>query len=412
MATVVKLPKCGINMEFGTVTCFLVKEGDHVVQDQPVAELETDKNTTEITAPEEGYVLKLLCAEHEELPILTPVMALGENGEVYEPESKTAVDTPVKSVSAAYEENAVSAQPASIEFVAPTQGERVKASPLAKKIAAELRVDLREVTGSGPEGGIFRRDVLAFAATRSKLGTPTPARYVQPAWWDLPVKKRIPLKGMRRAISENMSRSKAIVPHFNLTTSIDMTEAIALRSKLREQCGIKVSYNDILAKAIAGALENNPVINSTMGDGEILQLEPVNIGVAVGLDNGLIVPVITDVDKKSLREVAQQSAALIRSAREGRLAPNACMNGTITISNLGMYEVDQFTAIVNMPESCILAVGKIEKRPIVIGDDLVIRPMMNITASFDHRIIDGAVGAQFMTDLKHRMQNPFTALVQ
>lgn len=412
MATIVKLPKCGINMEFGTVTRFLVKEGDHVTQDQPVAELETDKTTTEITAPEDGYVLKLLCDEFQELPILAPVMALGEIDEVYE--SVNTLSSPVAPTPSAAPETLQPTVPVSTECVVPapsTGAGRIKTSPLAKKIAAEIGVDLRGIVGTGPDGGIFRRDVLSYAAAQPKIDLPTPARYTPPVAWDLAVKRRIPLKGMRRAISENMSRSKALAPHFTLTSSIDMSEAIALRAKLRDQCGLRVSYNDILAKAIANVIDKTPMINSCMGSGEILQFESVNVGIAVALNDGLIVPVLKDVRNRSLREIAEQSAALIRDARDGRLVSDACMNGTITISNLGMYEVDQFTAIINMPESCILAVGKIEKKAVVVNDSLEIRPMMNITASFDHRIIDGAVGAQFMTNLKQQMQNPLATLL-
>lgn len=406
MATIVKLPKCGINMEEGIITNFLVQEGDTVVKGQPLAELETDKTVTEITAPADGCILKILCAAGDYLPILTPVFAIGAPGETFADQPEPAAQP--KPAEQKAEPKAAPAP--SVQVCYPLEG-RVKASPLAKKIAAELGIDLHEVTGTGPEKGILRRDVLRFASTRPKAVPASPkAGYAPVPAWDLPVKNRIPLKGMRKAIADNMSRSKALVPHFALTTSIDMGEAMALRGKFKAQCGLRISYNDILAKAVACAIRSNPAINSSMGEGEILEFEPVNVGIAVGLDNGLIVPVVRDVGSKPLTAVAQESAALIQDARDGRLSPDACTGGTITISNLGMYEVDQFSAIINVPESCILAVGKIEDRPVGQNGEIVLRPMMNVTASFDHRIIDGTVGAQFLTELKRCMEHPFCIL--
>ena len=410
MAVIVKLPKCGINMEEGTVLRFYVKEGDHVSAEQPLAELETDKTVTEITAPEEGYVLRLLCPVGQAVPILTPVLAIGAPGESFEAPAPAAAKAPAEKPAAPA---AAASVPAPAPAAPPKSAGRVKASPLAKKIAAEQGIDLRELSGTGPEGGILRRDVLAYAASRPAASAPGRGRtatYSPAPVWDLPVARRIPLKGMRRAIADNMSRSKTFVPHFQLSVAVDMTEAMELRRKFKDQCGLRVSYNDILARAAAVAMKAAPAVNASVGDGEILEFEPVNVGVAVGLEAGLIVPVIRDVDKKALRQVAEESAALIQCAREGRLPPESCTCGTITISNLGMYAVDSFTAIVNAPESCILAVGRIEERPVGRDGQIVLRPMMNITASFDHRVVDGAVGAAFLTELKTCLENPFRTM--
>lgn len=410
MAVIVKLPKCGINMEEGLIANFLVCEGDMVTKGQPLAELETDKTVTEITAPEDGCVLKILCDAGEYLPILTPVLAIGAQGETFTDQPEPVVRPGTAEPEAEAKAAPGSAVPAPVPAFTVSES-RVKASPLAKKIAAEMGIDLREVAGTGPENGILRRDVLLFASAQLKAATAGfGVNCAQVSAWDLPVKNRIPLKGMRKAIAGNMSRSKAVIPHFTLTTSIDMGEAMALRSKFKAHCGLRLSYNDILAKAAACAIQKNPAINSSMGEGEILQFEPVNVGIAVGLDNGLIVPVVKGVDSKPLTAVVQESAALIEKARAGQLSPDACTNGTITISNLGMYEIDRFSAIINMPESCILAVGKIEDRPVGRNGEIVLRPMMDVTASFDHRIIDGVVGAQFLTDLKHCMEHPFCVL--
>lgn len=403
MVTIVKMPKTGLNMTEGDINRFLVKEGDTVSENQPLAEIETDKNTTEIIAPADGTVLKILCSEGDTLPILSPVMAIGQPGETVDVGlSASKASVPVQSVAA----------PAA-DKTAAEHSSRIRATPLARRMAKEMGIDLHDVTGSGPSGAIMRRDILSHQAQQPKKTeiTSLPPNQQQPIPWDLSVRRRIPFKGMRKAIAQNMSMSKSLIPHFALTTSVDMTEAMALRSRAQELTGTKISYNDILTRAICHVIPANPMINSSMGNNEILQFSAVNVGIAVGLDNGLVVPVIRDAETMSLREIGETSAKLIRDARAGSLAPDSCVGGTITISNLGMYDIDSFTAIINMPESCILALGKIEEKPVVYQDEIVIRPMMSITASFDHRIIDGAVGAKFLTQLKRTMENPLLMLL-
>lgn len=406
MATIVKMPKTGLNMTEGDINRFLVKEGDTVSENQPLVEIETDKNTTEIISPTDGIVLKILCGEGDTLPILMPVMVIGRKGEDFNldlPGEPKTVD-----VTAAEDDSSVPTE--SGRKAAP---ERIMATPLARRMAREMEIDLKEVEGSGPSGAIMRRDIIAFREKRPERAEISfvPPVQRQPVPWSLPVRQRIPVKGMRKTIAQNMSMSKSLIPHFSLTTCVDMTEAMALRKQVMELTGVKVSYNDILTKAICSVMPDNAMVNSSMGNGEILQFSTVNVGIAVGLDNGLVVPVIREAETKSLGQIAETSAKLIRDAREGSLAPDSRVGGTITISNLGMYDIESFAAIINAPESCILAAGKIEEKAVVRNGEIVIRPMMNITASFDHRIIDGTVGAKFLTQLKQTIENPLLMLV-
>ncbi len=405
MAEIVKLPKCGINMEEGIIIRFLVKEGDEIRAEQPLAELETDKMTTEITSPTDGFVLRLLCETGQPLPILTPVLAIGAQGETFgsPDEAPTGACPPS-------EEKQAAAGPAPTTGGARPDGSRVRATPLAKKVAEELGVDLFSITGSGPEGGILRRDVLRFAENRPAESVLTRGPALASPW-DLPVAHRIPVRGMRKAIADNMTRSKALIPHFQLSADVDMTAAMALRDKIRQQRGLRVSYNDILTLATAWTMAAVPAVNASFTGNEILEYVPVNVGIAVGLDDGLIVPVLHNVQNKSLRQIAEESAALIQNARAGKLSPADCTGGTVTLSNLGMYEVDRFTAIINPPESCILAIGRIAERPVGIDGRIELRPMMTVTASFDHRVVDGAVGARFLTEFKRCLEDPCLLLV-
>ena len=428
MAVLVNMPKTGLNMEEGTILRFLVNVGDKVEAEQPLAEIETDKNTTEITAPEAGIVIALLCKEGDTVPILAPVMALGAEGEIYEgavPEKAGEGNPP-----AGDRENSAPAAGApapAADASAPKEaslpalpGGRIKASPLAKRIAREEKLDLSALQGSGPNGEILRKDVMkALEARKTAAPGRTEAPGAEafapaikaPAPWELPVKERIPLTGMRKAIARNMSLSKAVAPHFALSTDIDMTEAMALREKLKGEADLKVSYNDILTLAVCRALEKNPGVNCAVGETEIVVYDTINVGIAVSVEKGLVVPVIAGADKMSLSRIAARDKELIEAARAGKIPPDAVNCGTITISNLGMYEVDHFQAIINVPEACILAVGKIAEKPVSRNGEIVSRPIMNVTASFDHRAIDGALGARFLTDLKKVMENPVLALI-
>ena len=410
MATIVKMPKTGLNMEEGTVLRFLVNVGDAVSSEQPLAEIETDKNTTEITAPEGGTVIAILCREGDTLPILTPVMALGAEGEVYR-EDKAPQDAAAAAAAepdAKALQNTLSGDNKAPQGAVPAPGRRIKASPLAKRIAAEKKLDLSGLPGSGPAGAILKKDVMRALEEREKTAREQKTGTgITP--WDLPVRERIPLTGMRKAIARNMSLSKAAVPHFALSTDLDMTEAMALRNKLKEK--LRVSYNDILAMAVCRAAEENPRVNCAVGETEIVVYDTVNVGIAVSVENGLVVPVIAGADKMSLSRIAEKDRELVEAARAGKIPGEAMNCGTITISNLGMYEVDHFQAIINVPESCILAVGKITEKPVSRNGEIVSRPIMNVTASFDHRAIDGALGAQFLTSLKKYVENPLLAMI-
>lgn len=440
MATVVKMPKLGTTMEEGTIIKWLKKEGEPVEKGEAYVEIQTDKVNLEDEAPESGILRKILVPEGavvsvgKEIAIIAGVdEALPEIGE----EKAKEVEGPASQNLKTGEE--IKEQPKETEAV---EG-KVKASPAAKRVARENDVDLSKVAPTGPDGRIVEKDVLDFIESQRIKATPLARKIAEEQGIDLNkiqkapgeritkqdlmpqedkkespapnTLKVIPVAGMRKIIAERMAKSKATAPHIYLTLEVDMTKAMELREKLipaiQNQYGSKLSYNDILIKASAVAIKHNPIINSTFNDDEIIIKEDINIGLAVALENGLIVPVVRCADKKGLGEISRDTTQLIEKARTGKLLPDDYQGGTFTITNLGMYDIENFKAIINQPESAILAVGKIMKKPVVIDDQIVIRPMMNLTLSCDHRVIDGAQGARFLQRIKQILEEPLELLM-
>jgi pyruvate dehydrogenase E2 component (dihydrolipoamide acetyltransferase) len=270
-----------------------------------------------------------------------------------------------------------------------------KATPLAKKVAQQNEVQLNEVEGSGARGKITKADIEAVIATR-KAGSAANAR----------AGKIVPFTGMRKAISDNMMKSIHGMAQANHRMKVDMTEVIRFREKLKAD-GIKVSFNDILVKVVSKALLDVPIMNSSLTDEGILMKDFVNLGMAVAVENGLLVPVINDADLMTIQDISQVSAELINKTKSGKLQPDEYKGGTFTITNLGMFDIDEFTAVINPPEAGILAVGKIDKVPVVENDTIVIRPVMMLSLTYDHRIVDGAPAAKFLQRVKQIMQNPY-----
>ena len=270
---------------------------------------------------------------------------------------------------------------------------------MAKKIAKEQQIDLKTIQ-KGPGERITKQDLLKEQIPISEEFT---------------IKDIIPVIGMRKIIAEKMAYSKKVAPHIYLSLDVDMTKTIDLRQKLQAQVqnqyDAKLSYNDILIKVSAIALRQNPVINSSFTQEQIILKQNINIGLAVALDDGLIVPVVKDADKKGLGIIAKETADLIQKAKDKKLMPDDYQGGTFTITNLGMYDIENFQAIINQPETAILAVGKIMKQPVVIDDEITIRPMMNLTLSCDHRAIDGAAGAKFLQNIKQILEEPINMLL-
>ncbi len=315
---------------------------------------------------------------------------------------------------------------------------KIKASPAAKRVARENQIDLSKVTPSGPNGRIVEKDVLAYIQENKVRATPVAKKIAMEKQIDLkslqksPVERitkadleeqmmmqeeesTIPVIGMRKIIAESMTYSKKVAPHIYLSLEVDMSKVIDIREKLiplvQDKYDVKLSYNHILIKAVATALRLNPLVNSSFTEEKIILKQNINIGLAVALEDGLIVPVIKDADKKGLGIIAKETAELILKAKNKKLLPDEYQGGTFTITNLGMFDIENFCAIINQPETAILAVGKIMKKPVVVDDEITIRPMMNLTLSCDHRAIDGAVGAKFLQNLKEILEEPMNLLL-
>lgn len=405
MATEIIMPQLGLTMEEGTIAKWIKQVGDKVAKGDVLVEITTDKLSSEIESEVEGVLLKIVAQEGEDIPVKGLLAIIGEEGEQVGASSQ-APAVKAEAVQAEAPKAAAAPQAASV-----TEGGRVKASPLAKKIAAELGVDLSTVAGSGPNGRIVQKDVLAAevkpAATQAvaeEVKAPAPA----------PVKAAVsgdvvkPLTNMRKVIAKRMQQSKTTAPHVTLTTEVNVDKTIALRSKLNaKNTDVKFSYTDILVKMCATALRNYPKINSSITEDSIILHDKVNVGVAVALDDGLIVPVVSDADRKGLKAITKETKDLISKARTNTLSPDEMSGATFTISNLGSYDIDGFTPVINLPEAAILGVGRIVKKPIVnANDEIVPASMMVLSLSFDHRIVDGAQAAEFLKAIKGYLEDP------
>lgn len=448
MASVIIMPKQGLLMEEGTITKWLAKEGEQTTEGAPLFEMETDKLTITMDSTATGTVLKILHPEGDTVPITQPIAIVGEPGEDI---SGLLGDAPAATPRAAEKPRASAAEAAPAAAPVPAvehaPGERVFSSPRARLRAEENGVDIAAVPGSGPDGLVVERDVQNYIANQPTV-TPLAANQARIQGIDLsgltgtgpngkittedlhiasaavepaPAAEPIPgqltrgtrteaMSGMRKAISRNMLTSKSTNAQTNHRMVVDMTAAVALRRQYKA-LGIKISYNDIIVRACAKALQDFPIVNASVDGSDIVYHDYVNIGTAVSVPGGLIVPVIRDADIIGLTGIAAKSAELIEKAREGRLTEAGYHGGTFTVSSLGMFDLDDFVAIINPPESAILAVGKIAKTPVVVTDDegedqVVIKSMCALCLSYDHRIIDGAEAAKFLQKLKSYLQNP------
>ena len=448
MASVIIMPKQGLLMEEGTITKWLVKEGEACTEGKPLFEMETDKLTITMDSTATGTLLKIIHGEGDVVPITQPIAIVGQPGEDISGLLGGAEEAaPVEEVPAPAAAPAEAAPAASAVHREP--GERVFSTPRARLRAEENGVAVADVAGSGPEGLVIERDVLGYVAGKPAV-TPLAANVAKAQGVDLSgiqgtgpngkittadlpgsapaaaptAEAAAPaasvqatrgthterMSGMRKAISRNMLASKTTNAQTNHRISVDMTAAIALRNQYKA-LGIKVSYNDIIVRACAKALTDMPIVNASVDGDNILYHDYVNVGTAVSVPGGLIVPVIKDADIIGLSGIAAQSAQLIEKARDGKLTDADYHGGTFTVSCLGIFDLDDFVAIINPPESAILAVGKIAKTPVVVTnaegeDEIVIKSMCNLCLSYDHRIIDGAEGAKFLQKVKNYLQTP------
>jgi len=423
VATKVVMEALSPTMEEGRLVKWTKQEGEGVKTGETLAEVETDKAVMELVARADGQLLKRVVAEGATVPVGNVVAYIGA------PEEK--VDGAAPSAPAAQagsgkrEAGSVvpvaapaAAAPAPAVAVA-AEGSRIKASPLAKRIARETGVDLNLVRGSGPGGRVVRRDLegaraqtaSAPAAVAASRAAPVP-RPASPVSTGAPYED-IPLTQIRKTIAKRLATSLGPVPHFFLTTEVDMERAAEAREALNQQLGDqgkKISFNDIIVKATALALARHRACNAWFQDDHIRYWNEVHIGMAVAVEDGLITPVIRHADRKSLAEIGAAARELAQRARERRLTPDEYTGSTFSVSNLGMFDIDQFTAVINPPEAGIIAIGSIVQRPVVVGGSVVPRRRLRITMSCDHRVIDGATGAAFLQTLKQMLENPLAML--
>jgi pyruvate dehydrogenase E2 component (dihydrolipoamide acetyltransferase) len=427
MATEVIMPKVDMVMETGTFVEWLKKEGEHVNKGDPLFVIDTDKAAIEMESPADGILSGVRAKLNDVIPvteIIAYILAPGES-------------LPAKAVPQQVLTIPASPLPEADKTPEPvgtvphaTQSGKVRVTPVARRLAQELRLDLVQIAGRGPRGRIHKADVLDFQKSHASaepvrvpdamptpiasapIATPVSAR--PPTAVPLPdarQKQVIPLAGARKIIAERMSQSAFTAPHINLSLRVDMTEAIRLRERLLEplkaQTGQRLSFTAILARAVATVLPRHPYMNASLSDNNIILWDDIHLGIATSVEENLIVPVIREAQCKSLGQIVTTLADLTDRARNRRLTPSEMTGSTFTISNLGMFGIESFTAIINPPEAAILAVGKMVDTPCKTADGFEFRPMIHVTACADHRIVDGAGVARFLEELKSTLENPY-----
>ena len=427
MATEILMPALSPTMEEGTLAKWLVKEGDTVSSGDIIAEIETDKATMEFEAVDEGIMGKILIPEGTAgVKVNTPIAVLVEEGE----DASAAPAAPKPAEPVAKAETAPAQAAAAPAPAKAASGERVFASPLARRIAAEKGIDLAAVTGSGPRGRIVKADVegakaapaqpAAAAATAEAPKAAAPAAPAAPTaeaikklYADRPYEE-ITLDGMRRTIAARLTEAKQTIPHFYLRRDIHLDALLEFRETLNKQLhprGIKLSVNDFIIKAGAMALQQVPDANAVWAGDRILKLKPSDVAVAVAIEGGLFTPVLKDADKKSLSALSTEMKDLAARARNRKLAPHEYQGGSFAVSNLGMFGIDNFDAVINPPHGSILAVGAGVKKPVVGKDGQIeAATIMSVTLSVDHRVIDGALGAQFLSAIAGFIEHPLTMI--
>nr|WP_295928104.1 pyruvate dehydrogenase complex dihydrolipoamide acetyltransferase [uncultured Dyadobacter sp.] len=429
-ATVVRMPKMSDTMEEGTLVSWQKKVGDKVKSGDILAEVETDKATMELEAYEDGTLLYVGIKEGEAVPVDGIIAVIGEEGSNVEALlARENGEAPAETAASAPAEQPAAQVNGSDKAVSVADSnERVKASPLAKRLADEKGINLSQVSGSGDNGRIVKRDVDEFKpAAKSEspaaaaqpapaVGTPAAKAEAAPAATSAPAASGdftdTPVSQMRKTIARRLSESLFTAPHFYVTMEITMDKAMALRPQLNEVATAKISFNDMVIKACAIALKQHPAVNSAWLGDKIRKYNYVNVGVAVAVDEGLLVPVIRDADKKTLSTISGEVKDLAGKAKDKKLQPKDWEGNTFSISNLGMFGVDEFTAIINPPDSCILAIGAI-KKVAAFKEDGTVYPtnIMKVTLSADHRVVDGATAAQFLLSVKKLLEEPMSMLV-
>lgn len=418
MAEIIRMPRLSDTMEEGNIIGWLKKVGDVVAPGDVLAEVETDKATMELESFEKGTLL-YIGVESGAVPVDNVIAIIGKKGEDVasilkdiaaeekKPEPPSANGTQEVAPVAPVVEVAKVAPPAvAAPQVAAPQNDngRIKASPLAKKLAAEANINLASVAGTGEGGRIIKRDIENYTPGSSPIPLSAPALVEDFNYGD------VALTQMRKTIARRLSESKFGAPHFYLTIEIPMDAAMAARKQLNDGEDVRISYNDMIVKACASALRKHPKVNASWLDDKIRYHEEINIGVAVAIEDGLMVPVVKNADRKSLSTIYQDIRTLAGKAKDKKIGLDEMQGNTFTISNLGMFDITEFTAIINPPDACILAVGSIIEKPVVKDGEIVVGNTMKVTLSCDHRAIDGATGAKFLQSVKEFLAAPMKLL--
>jgi pyruvate dehydrogenase E2 component (dihydrolipoamide acetyltransferase) len=426
MAVDVLMPRLSDSMEEGTVLKWLVEQGGDVKRGEPLVEIETDKANMTYEADTDGVLIEVLAKEGDTLPIGEVIARVGEPGEAPAGRTEAPAEEPAAEEAAPQQREPVAA-------AAPAKGAtangsksdgRVKASPVARRMARDMGVELRELEGSGPGGRIVKADVVAAAERGAQpqaapeqpepdapAATPEPAAAPAPAAGTVGAKGDVTLQELSRlqqTVTRRMAESKATAPDFALKLEVDMTRCVELRARLKEIQDPAPSYNDMVVKACGIALREHPRVNGAYRDGKFELYANVNVGIAVAAQDALVVPTIPDADKRSLGEISRHARRLIERVRDGAITPPEVSGGTFTISNLGMYGIEEFTAIINPPQAALLAVGALEKKPVVDGESgrIVAQDRMALTLVCDHRILYGAEGAEFLARVRELLEQP------
>ena len=427
MSVNILMPALSPTMEEGTLAKWLVKEGDRIQSGDLIAEIETDKATMEFEAVDEGIIGKLLVTEGSEgVKVNSPIAIILDDGEDLEVQEKKDITLQVEPK----EQTVISAAPLEtknpLTGVAQTSSLRIFATPLARRLAKENGVDLGSINGSGPHGRIVKNDILnikAFSpiAIQETLADPVlrtntvqaSGSSVKNLYADREFKE-IPLNSMRKTVATRLTEAKQNIPHFYLRKEIKIDELLQVRSRLNAHLAErnnKLSINDFIIKSCALALQSVPMANAVWAEDKILQLEPSDIAVAVSVEDGLFTPIIRDADEKSLSNLSKEMKELAEKARSKKLMPSEYQGGSFSISNLGMFGVDDFDAVINPPHGAILAVGRGLKKPIVNDDDTIsVANVMSLTLSVDHRVIDGALGADLLQSIAKYLEDPVLML--
>lgn len=425
MAEIVSMPKLGFDMAEGTLVHWVIAEGEPVAKGAILAEIETDKATVEVESPYDGILARQITPEGEIVPVNTPIALVVAQGEEVDMEQLLAEIAPSEELAVSVETTKEEAQEKTIadhqeELETGQLPDGVKASPLARRMASEHKIDLTAIQGSGPGGRIVKKDIQSFLeappAKETPVEAPTSKPSAAPIFTPLgppPADEKIPLNRLRSAIGRRMTESKQKLPHFYVTREYDMAAVMGLRKQINALLpeDEKTSVNDYILKAVALTLREYPNLNASLEGDYILRHGQVNVGVAVAVEDGLLTVVCHDTDRKPVRQIAQEVRDMVARARSGKVRPDDIEGSTFSVSNLGMFGVEDFIAIINPPEAAILAIGAVKEVPVVQDGQIVPGTRMKATISVDHRVSDGAEAAQFLKALANYFEQPLRLVI-